>query len=73
LESSLSTDLEQERRRADVIESEFKSLKVKYEDVCERIRAATHQLDHVQIVLEQTSRRCEQLEKEKFSYAKNWY
>ncbi|CAF1067608.1 unnamed protein product [Rotaria magnacalcarata] len=65
LESSLSTDLEQERRRADVIESEFKSLKVKYEDVCERIRAATHQLDHVQIVLEQTSRRCEQLEKEK--------
>ncbi|CAF4624268.1 unnamed protein product [Rotaria socialis] len=65
LESSLSTDLEQERRRADVIESEFKSLKVKYEDVCERIRAATHQLDHVQVALEQTSRRCEQLEKEK--------
>ncbi|CAF4128309.1 unnamed protein product, partial [Rotaria sp. Silwood1] len=38
---------------------------IKYDDVCERIRIATHQLEHVQIVLEETSRRCEQLEKEK--------
>ncbi|CAF0832221.1 unnamed protein product [Rotaria sp. Silwood1] len=54
-----------ERRRADEFENDYKSLKIKYDDVCERIRIATHQLEHVQIVLEETSRRCEQLEKEK--------
>jgi hypothetical protein len=41
------------------------SLKLKYEDVCERVTAATLQLERVQVVLEQTLRRCEQLEKEK--------
>jgi hypothetical protein len=40
-------------------------LKIKYEDVCERVTAATIQLERVQVVLEQTLRRCEQLEKEK--------
>ncbi|CAF2741372.1 unnamed protein product [Rotaria sp. Silwood2] len=65
LELKINVDLESERRRADQIENEFKSLKIKYEDVCERVRAATHQLEHVQILLEETSRRCEQLEKEK--------
>ncbi|CAF4010092.1 unnamed protein product [Rotaria sordida] len=65
LETNLNINLEQERQRADQIENEFKILKIKYEDVCERIHAATHQLEHLQIALEQTSRRCEQLEKEK--------
>ncbi|CAF1281174.1 unnamed protein product [Rotaria sp. Silwood1] len=65
IESNLNVDLEKERRRADEFENDYKSLKIKYDDVCERIRIATHQLEHVQIVLEETSRRCEQLEKEK--------
>lgn len=65
--------MEHERERADSIEVEFKSLKIKYEDVCERIHAATHQLEHVQIVLEQTSRRCEQLEKEKVKKTRYCY
>jgi septal ring factor EnvC (AmiA/AmiB activator) len=57
--------LDQERRRANQLENELKSLKIKYDDVCERISGATHKLEHVQNVLDQTSRRCEQLEKEK--------
>ncbi|CAF1409431.1 unnamed protein product [Rotaria sp. Silwood1] len=65
IEPNLNVDLEKERRRADEFENDYKSLKIKYDDVCERIRIATHQLEHVQIVLEETSRRCEQLEKEK--------
>ncbi|CAF1453967.1 unnamed protein product, partial [Rotaria sp. Silwood1] len=65
IEPNLNVDLEKERRRADEFDNDYKSLKIKYDDVCERIRIATHQLEHVQIVLEETSRRCEQLEKEK--------
>ncbi|CAF1320837.1 unnamed protein product, partial [Rotaria sp. Silwood1] len=65
IEPNLNVDLEKERRRADEFENDYKSLKIKYDDVCERIRIATHQLEHVQIVLEETSRHCEQLEKEK--------
>ncbi|CAF1066703.1 unnamed protein product [Rotaria sp. Silwood1] len=65
IEPNLNVDLEKERRRADEFENDYKSLQIKYDDVCERIRIATHQLEHVQIVLEETSRRCEQLEKEK--------
>ncbi|CAF1327128.1 unnamed protein product [Rotaria sp. Silwood1] len=65
IEPNLNVGLEKERRRADEFENDYKSLKIKYDDVCERIRIATHQLEHVQIVLEETSRRCEQLEKEK--------
>jgi len=57
--------LEKERRHANQLENELKSLKIKYEDVCERITAATHQLEHLNTALEQTSHRCEQLEKEK--------
>lgn len=62
-----STDLEQERRRSAQLENELISLKIKYDDVCERVTAATLQLERVQVVLEQTLRRCEQLEKEKVS------
>jgi hypothetical protein len=47
------------------LESELINLKIKYDDVCERVTAATLQLERVQVVLEQTLRRCEQLEKEK--------
>ncbi|CAF1360856.1 unnamed protein product [Rotaria sp. Silwood1] len=67
IEPNLNVDLEKERRRADEFENDYKSLKIKYDNVCERIRIATHQLEHVQIVLEETSRRCEQLEKEKLN------
>ncbi|CAF1299483.1 unnamed protein product, partial [Rotaria sp. Silwood1] len=65
IEPNLNVVLEKERRRADEFENDYKSLKIKYDDVCERIRIATHQLEHVQIVLEETPRRCERLEKEK--------
>ena len=58
-------DLENERRRSAQLQNELFSLKIKYEDVCERVTAATLQLERVQVVLEQTLRRCEQLEKEK--------
>ena len=57
--------MEQERRRTNHLENEFKTLQVKYEDVCERTTSTTHQLEQVQALLEQTSRRCEQLQKEK--------
>ncbi|CAF0914538.1 unnamed protein product [Rotaria sordida] len=60
-----STELEHERQRSAQLEHELMSLKIKYEDVCERVTAATLQLERVQVVLEQTLRRCEQLEKEK--------
>jgi hypothetical protein len=58
-------DLEHERQRSAQLEHELINLKIKYEDVCERVTAATLQLERVQVVLEQTLRRCEQLEKEK--------
>lgn len=57
--------MERERRHVNQLENELKTLRTKYDDVCERITAATHQLDRLKIVLEQTSHRCEQLEKEK--------
>jgi septation ring formation regulator EzrA len=57
--------LEKERRHVNQLENELKTLRTKYEDVCERVSAATHQLERVKVVLEETSRRCEQLEKEK--------
>ncbi len=57
--------MDQERQRANQLDHDLKSLKIKYEDVCERISVATRKVEHVQSVLEQTSRRCEQLEKEK--------
>ncbi len=57
--------MEKERHHSNQLENELKSLRIKYEDVCDRIKAATHQLEHVKVVLEETSRRCEQLEKEK--------
>ncbi|CAF2421997.1 unnamed protein product [Rotaria sp. Silwood2] len=60
-----SSELENERQRSAQLENELMSLKIKYEDVCERVTAATLQLERVQVVLEQTLRRCEQLEKEK--------
>ncbi|CAF3670300.1 unnamed protein product [Adineta steineri] len=60
-----SSELEHERRRSTQLEKDLISLKIKYEDVCERVTAATLQLERVQVVLEQTLRRCEQLEKEK--------
>jgi hypothetical protein len=46
---------------------------MKYEDVCERVTAATIQLERVQVVLEQTLRRCEQLEKEKVCNQLDFY
>lgn len=61
----MNSNIEQQRHHIDQLESELKSLKVKYEEVCERVHTANHQVEHVQVVLEQTSRRCEQLEKEK--------
>ncbi len=64
-ESSSNSELERERRHANQLETELKSLRKKYDDVCERVTAATHQLERVKVVLEETSRRCEQLEKEK--------
>lgn len=54
-----------ERQRSAQLENELMTLKIKYEDVCERVTAATLQLERVQVVLEQTLRRCDQLEKEK--------
>jgi len=57
--------LESERHRSAQLENELIALKIKYDDVCERVTAATLQLERVQVVLEQTLRRCEQLEKEK--------
>ncbi len=57
--------MEKERRHANQLENELKTLRIKYEDVCERVGAATHQLERVKVVLQETSRRCEQLEKEK--------
>ncbi len=57
--------MEKERRHVNQLENELKTLRTKYEDVCERVSAATHQLERVKVVLEETSRRCEQLEKEK--------
>ncbi|CAF3366132.1 unnamed protein product [Rotaria sp. Silwood1] len=60
-----TSELEHERQRSAQLENELISLKIKYEDVCERVTAATIQLERVQVVLEQTLRRCEQLEKEK--------
>lgn len=60
-----SSELDQERRRAGQLENDLISLKIKYDDVCERVTAATLQLERVQVVLDQTLRRCEQLEKEK--------
>ncbi|UJR27852.1 hypothetical protein I4U23_009117 [Adineta vaga] len=60
-----SSELEQERRRSSQLENDLISLKIKYDDVCERVTAASLQLERVQVVLEQTLRRCEQLEKEK--------
>lgn len=68
-ESSLlghdTSEIEQERRRTAELQHELFNLKIKYDDVCERVTAATLQLERVQVVLEQTLRRCEQLEKEK--------
>ncbi|CAF1445285.1 unnamed protein product, partial [Rotaria sp. Silwood1] len=49
IEPNLNVDLEKERRRADEFENDYKSLKIKYDDVCERIRIATHQLDRSEI------------------------
>ncbi|CAF0939448.1 unnamed protein product [Adineta ricciae] len=63
-----SSELEQERRRAGQLENDLISLKIKYDDVCERVTAATLQLERVQVVLDQTLRRCEQLEKEKTNF-----
>lgn len=60
-----STELETERQRSAQLEHELVALKIKYDDVCERVTAATIQLERVQVVLEQTLRRCDQLEKEK--------
>ena len=60
-----SIDLEHERRRSGQLENELITLKIKYDDVCERVTAATLQLERVQVVLEQTLHRCEQLEKDK--------
>jgi septal ring factor EnvC (AmiA/AmiB activator) len=61
----LNSELERERHHVRQLDDELKSLRTKYTDVCERVNAATHQLERVKIVLEETSRRCEQLEKEK--------
>lgn len=66
-ELNLNSELERARHHARQYEDELKSLRTKYDDVCERVSAATHQLERVKIVLEETSRRCEQLEKEKVS------
>ncbi|CAF4240316.1 unnamed protein product [Rotaria socialis] len=60
-----SSALENERQRSTELESELMSLKLKYEDVCKRVTAATLQLERVKVLLEQTLHRCEQLEKEK--------
>lgn len=60
-----SSEVEHERHRSAQLENELITLKIKYEDVCERVTAATLQLERVQVVLEQTLRRCDQLEKEK--------
>ncbi|CAF2113856.1 unnamed protein product [Rotaria magnacalcarata] len=60
-----SSALENERHRSAELEHELMSLKLKYENVCERITGATIQLERVKVLLEQTLRRCEQLEKEK--------
>ncbi len=57
--------MEKERHHANQLENDLKTLRTKYDDVCERVTAATHQLERVKSVLEETSRRCEQLEKEK--------
>ncbi|CAF0877132.1 unnamed protein product [Didymodactylos carnosus] len=60
--------LENERRRSAQLEHELITLKMKYDDVCERITGATLQLERVQVVLDQTLKRCDQLEKEKQKY-----
>ena len=65
--------LEQERRRAGQLENDLISLKIKYDDVCERVTAATLQLERVQVVLDQTLRRCEQLEKEKVCLRRTFF
>ncbi len=57
--------MEKERRHASQLENELKFLRIKHDGVCERVSTATHQLERVKMVLEQTTRRCEQLEKEK--------
>ena len=64
-ELHLNSELDRARHHVRQLEDELKSLRTKYDDVCERVNAATHQLERVKIVLEETSRRCEQLEKEK--------
>lgn len=62
--------MENQRHRIHHLEDELKSLRTKYDDVCERISAATHQLEKVKVILEETSHRCELLEKEKVEMSK---
>jgi chromosome segregation ATPase len=64
-ESQADAQMKNKLKHDHELEKEIKSLQSKYTDAVERLSTETIQLERLQEQLKQSTRRCEQLEKEK--------